>query len=103
MSQQTRIENEKRTLLSDLIDATRQVSTKYNGCKQLVTEEFGDIQNLLNLWEKVLSHGLKTSLLNNVQELFNSSSNGSMFWTFAYHHLTFDEQKRFTNFKNVST
>lgn len=102
MSHQGRFDNEKRNILSDLINATREVSTKYNGCKQLVTEEFSDIQNLLSLWEKVLSHGLKTSLLNNVQELFNSSSNGSMFWTFAYQHLTNDEQKRFSNFKNVS-
>ena len=101
MSQQTRIDNEKRNLLSDLINATREVSSKYNGSKQLVTEEFTDIQNLLSLWERVLSHGLKTSIFNNVQELFNSSSNGSMFWTFAYQHLTSDEQKRFSNFKNV--
>lgn len=102
MTQQTRIDNEKRNLLSDLINVTREVSSKYNGCKQLVTEEFTDIQNLLSLWERVLSHGLKTSIFNNVQELFNSSSNGSMFWTFAYQHLTSDEQKRFSNFKNVS-
>ena len=102
MNQQTRIDNEKRNLLSDLINVTREVSAKYNGCKQLVTEESVDIQNLLSLWERVLSHGLKTSIFNNVQELFNSSSNGSMFWTFAYQHLTSDEQKRFSNFKNVS-
>ncbi|KAL7029297.1 hypothetical protein ACKWTF_006179 [Chironomus riparius] len=103
MTQQARIDNEKRNLLSDLINATREVTSKYNGCKQLVTEEFTDIQNLLSLWERVLSHGLKTSIFNNVQELFNSSSNGSMFWTFAYQHLTNDEQKRFSSFKNLWT
>lgn len=102
MNQQTRVENEKRNLLSEIISSTREVSSKFNGCKQLVTEEFVDVQNLLCLWEKVLSFGIKTSLFNNVQELFNTSSNGSTFWTFAFQFLSPDEQKRFSNFKNVS-
>ncbi|KAG5684764.1 hypothetical protein PVAND_013977 [Polypedilum vanderplanki] len=103
MSQQSKIDNEKRVLLSDLINATREVATKYNSCKQLVTDESVDVQNLLNLWERVLSFGLKTSLFNNVQELFNSNSNGSMFWTFAHQFLSPDDQKRFSNFKNLWT
>jgi hypothetical protein len=103
MNQSTKIENEKRKILSDLISATREISVKYNDKKKLVTENDKDILNFVNLWEIVLNFGLKVSLLNNVQELFNASSNGSMFWNFALQFLSQDEQKRFASFKNVCT
>lgn len=96
------IENEKRTLLSDLINATREVTSKFCGSKKIVTEQEKEVDTLIRCWEKVISCGLKSTLLNNVQELFNSSSNGSMFWNFASQLLSHDDQKRFNSFKNVS-
>jgi hypothetical protein len=99
-------DDEKRTLLNDLISVTREISSKYSGGKQVVTEERPEVDKLLNLLEKVLCFGLKNNsrLLDNIQELFSSSSsnNGSVFWSFAYQHLTKHEQERFSSYKNVS-
>lgn len=99
-----KINDEKRLLLNDLINVTREVSSKYQGGKQMVTEEKPEVEKLLSLLEKVICFGLKNqSLLGNVQELFSSSSsNGNLFWSFAYQHLTKHEQERFTSYKNVS-
>lgn len=97
--------NDKRTLLNELINVTREITSKYQGEKKLVTEEKLEVEKLLNLIEKAICFGLKNqSLLGNVQELFSSSStsNGSQFWSFAYQHLSKNEQERFTNYKNVS-
>ena len=49
---QTKSENEKRTLLSDLITATREVTGKFGGSKKIVTEEEAEIRNLIHCWEK---------------------------------------------------
>lgn len=109
-----KIENDKRILLNDLINATREVISKFSGSKKIVTEDEEEIQNLIKCWENALKNGLKNSLLSNVQELFsnainnysniqsNKSSNGSMFWSFASRYLSPDELMRFNNFKNVS-
>lgn len=99
-----KINDEKRLLLNDLINVTREISTKYNGGKQLVTEERAEVEKLLILLERFLCFGLKNSILGNVQDLFSSSSssNGSLFWSFAYQHLTKHEQERFSSYKNVS-
>lgn len=100
-----KINDEKRLLLNELINITRDISSKYQGEKQLVTEGKVEVEKLLNLLEKVICFGLKNqSLLGNVQELFSSSSssNGSQFWSFAFQHLTKHEQERFTSYKNVS-
>lgn len=99
-----KIDDEKRLLLNDLINVTRGISSKFNGGKQVVTEKFEEVENLLNLLERTLCFGLKNqSLLGNVQELFSSSSNnGNLFWSFANQSLTKDEQKRFTSYTNVS-
>jgi hypothetical protein len=111
-----KVENEKRTLLNDLINATREVTSKFGASKKIVTENEPEIQVLIKCWENVLKNGLKTSLLStlhNVQELLSNainncsniqskSSNGSMFWSFASKFLSPDEQKRFNSFKNVS-
>lgn len=105
---QAKIENEKRILLSDLINFTKQVASKFNGSKKIVTEDEVEVANLIKCWEKLISFGLKTSILTNlrvanltnVQEIFNSS--GSQFWSFAHQFLSHDDQMRFNNFKNVS-
>lgn len=99
-----KINDEKRLLLNDLINVTREISSKYHGGKQVVTEQHLEVEKLLNLLERALCFGLKNqSLLGNVQELFlSSSSNGNLFWSFAYQTLTKDEQKRFTGYTNVS-
>lgn len=107
-----KIENDKRTLLNDLINATREVTAKFNNSKKIVTEEEVEVQKLIKSWEAVLKNGLKISLFSNVHELLSNainscsnihaSSNGSMFWTFASKFLSPDEQKRFNSFKNVS-
>lgn len=96
--------DDKRSLLNDLINVTREISSKYSGGKQVVTEEHPEVERLLILIEKVLCFGLKNnSLLDNIQELFSSSSsNGSFFWNFASQHLTKHEQERFSSYKNVS-
>lgn len=99
-------DDEKRSLLNDLISVTREISSKYSGGKQMVTEERPEVEKLLNLIEKALCYGLKNNsrLLDNIQELFlsSSSNNGSVFWSFAYQHLTKHEQERFSSYKNVS-
>lgn len=104
MSSQSKINDEKRLLLNDLINVTRDITSKYNGGKQVVTERHTEVEKLLNLVERTLCFGLKNhSLLGNVQELFSSSSNnGNLFWSFAYQHLTKHEQERFTSYKSVS-
>lgn len=100
----TKIIDEKRILLNDLINVTREISSKYSGGKQVVTEEHPEVAKLLQLIERTLCFGLKNSILGNVQELFSSSasSNGSLFWSFAQQHLTKHEQERFCSYKNVS-
>lgn len=105
MNSNSKINDEKRQLLNDLINVTREISAKYSGGKQVVTESLAEVNNLINLIEKILCFGLKSnSILGNVQELFSStsSSNGSLFWSFAQQHLTKHEQERFSNYKNVS-
>lgn len=99
-----KINDDKRILLNDLINVSREITCKYNGGKQVVTEEQAEVEKLLSLLEKTLCFGLKNhSLLGNVQELFtSSSSNGSAFWSFAHNHLTKHEQERFSKFKNVN-
>lgn len=97
-----KVENEKRELLSGVIQATRDVKNKFDGNKRVLSDKDTEVCYLLNLWEKIIFFGLKTTLLNNVQELFNSSSNGSTFWTFALKSLSPDEQARFSKLKNVS-
>lgn len=89
-------ENEKRTLLNDLINVTREIASKYNNEKQVMTESQPEVEKLLHLLEKVVCFGLKNSSL---FELFTSSVT---FWTFAQHHLTKHEQERFSSYKNVS-
>lgn len=108
-----KIDNDKRTLLNDLINATKEVTLKFGGSKKIVTEDEIEIQNLIKCWENALKNGLKTSLLSNVQEILSNAinsyshiqanSNESMFWSFASKYLSLDEQKRFNSFKNVST
>lgn len=98
-------DDEKRLLLNELINVTREITSKYQGEKQLVTEEKVEVEKLLNLIERAICFGLKNqSLLGNVQDLFSSSSssNGSQFWSFAHEHLTKHERERFTSYKNVS-
>lgn len=103
MNSNNKINDEKRCLLNDLINVSREISTRYNGGKQVVTEAQPEICRLLHILEKVLCFGLKNSILGNVQELFLSqSTNGGLFWSFAYHHLTKHEQERFSSYKNVS-
>lgn len=97
-----KIENDKRNLLNELINLTRGVKAKFVGKKKVITHNDVEIYNLIACWENIINFGLKNSILNNVQELFNSSSNGSLFWSFAYQFLSIDEKKRFNSFKNVS-
>lgn len=104
MSSNTKVNDEKRLLLNDFINVTREITSKYNGGKQVVTDQHTEVEKLLSLVERILCFGLKNqSLLGNVQELFSSSSNnGNLFWSFAFQHLTKHEQERFTSYKNVS-
>lgn len=103
MSFSNKINDEKRLLLNELISVTREIVSKFSGGKQVMTEERAEVEKLLQLLEKFLCFGLKNSILGNVQELFSpSSSNGNLFWTFAYQHLTKHEQERFCSYKNVS-
>jgi hypothetical protein len=99
----SKVENEKRELLSDIIQATRDVRNKFDGNKRVLSDKDNEVCILINSWEKIFCFGMKTTLLNNVQELFNASNNSSIFWTFALKSLSPDEQKRFSNLKNVRT
>lgn len=106
MASDAKINNDKRLLLNDLISVTREIAEKYSGGKKVVTEEQVEVERFLNIFERILCFGLKNhSLLGNVQELFlssSSSTNGSLFWQFAYQHLTNHERQRFSTYKNVS-
>lgn len=101
MNSNAKINDEKRLLLNDLINVTREITSKYNGGKQVVTEAHAEVEKLLQILEKCLCYGLKNSILSNVQELFSSSSSIN-FWSFAQQHLTKHEQERFSSYKNVS-
>lgn len=99
-------EDEKKKILNDLISATKEV-INVSKDNQLVTENRQEVEKLLNIFEDVLLFGLKSSnsFLDNLQELVNvqfTSSNSNIFWNFAYQHLTKDEQKRFSSYKNVN-
>ncbi|CRL04720.1 CLUMA_CG017780, isoform A [Clunio marinus] len=105
MNSNNKINDEKRLILSELINVTREISSKYNGGKQVVTEEHPEVERLLQLLEKTLCYGLKSSILENVQELFllSSAPNGNLFWSFASQHLTKHELERFSSYKNLWT
>lgn len=104
MYSNSKINDEKRLLLNELINVTREIVSKFNGGKQMITEDQAEVAKLLQLLEKSLCFGMKTSLLGNVQEIFTSSNgNLNLFWNFASQHLTKHEQERFTSYKNVSS
>lgn len=104
MYSNSKINDEKRLLLNELINVTREIVSKYNGGKQMITEDQAEVAKLLFFIEKALCFGLKTSILGNVQEIFTSSNgNLNLFWNFASQHLTKHEQERFTSYKNVSS
>lgn len=96
-------ESDKRDLLSDLINVVRDVSSRHSG-KLIVTEKHTDIEKLLELWEKILTHGIKShSILGNVGDLLGiANGHGSQFWSFAEQQLTKHEKERFSQLKNVS-
>ncbi|CAO1386742.1 unnamed protein product [Diamesa serratosioi] len=97
-------ESEKRDLLSDLINLVRDVSSRHSG-KLIVTEKHTDIEKLLELWEKILTHGIRShSILGNVGDLLGiANGHGSQFWSFAEQQLTKHEKERFSQLKNIWT
>lgn len=97
-------EDDKRVLLNDLINITKEVTSKYGKDRQLVSGDKPEIEKLLSLIEEIVLFGLKSnSFFDNLQELFTSSNSGNTFWNFAYQNLAKDEQKRFSGLKNVGS
>lgn len=96
-----KVNDEKRAILNDLINKVKVVMLKHGGEKQLVTDEDADVEKLLISLESVFVFGLKNSFLDNILQFTSNSNNGSAFWNFAYQHLSADEQKRFSSYKNV--
>jgi hypothetical protein len=95
-------EDEKRILLNDFINITKEIISKYGKDKQLVSGDKPEIEKLLSIIEDILLFGLKSnSFFDNLQVMFTSSNSGNSFWNFAYQHLAKDEQKRFSSYKNV--
>lgn len=99
------INDEKRLLLNEFINVSREISSLFNNDKKVMTEQITEVGLLINLLEKIICHGLKNqSILSNVLDVLStstSSNNGNLFWSFASQFLTRHEQERFSSYKNV--
>ncbi|XP_053678011.1 uncharacterized protein LOC128728412 [Anopheles nili] len=107
--QDQRREQERRALVEELLAAVRECQKHYGSKTELATEQDPRILALCDVWERALSHGLRStgSMLQNVVELVGGaglaggSTEGPWFWDFAYRHLTNHEKERFSTLRHV--
>uniref|UniRef100_A0A182PFW0 Sorting nexin-29 n=1 Tax=Anopheles epiroticus TaxID=199890 RepID=A0A182PFW0_9DIPT len=104
-------DQERQALLNELLATVRQCQKQYGSHAKLATEDDPLIGTLCDVWERVLSHGLRTAgwIPFNVLEYFGPPEGGRptverpCFWDFASNHLTRDERERFCNLQHVGT
>nr|XP_040238936.1 sorting nexin-29 [Anopheles coluzzii] len=103
--------HERQALLNELLATVRQCQQQYGGHAKLATEDDPLIGTLCDVWERVLSHGLRTAawMPFNILEYFGPPEGGRpaverpCFWDFASNHLTRDERERFCALQQVVT
>ncbi|OWR43482.1 sorting nexin-29-like [Danaus plexippus] len=85
---------------------------RFGGKSELATEDDIRIVNLCEKWEKLLSHGLKTSLSNSTIQnfvtaglnfTFNIVNVGNSLWSYSCLHLTKHEKERFKILSHINT
>uniref|UniRef100_A0A2M4BHG4 Putative sorting nexin-29 n=1 Tax=Anopheles marajoara TaxID=58244 RepID=A0A2M4BHG4_9DIPT len=108
-------EQVRKVLIGELLVAVRDCQRHYGGKTELATEHDPRIRLLCEAWEGLLAYGLKQGsvsgrLQNVVGELVALSSGGGgttpttdgpVFWDFAYRHLTNHERERFSTLRHV--
>uniref|UniRef100_A0A182N8E7 PX domain-containing protein n=1 Tax=Anopheles dirus TaxID=7168 RepID=A0A182N8E7_9DIPT len=106
--QEQRRDQERLALMDELLARTRDCQTKYGNSTTLATEDDPLIGTLCDVWERVLTHGLRTATWKpfHVLDYFSPADGGpsgeqACFWDFAYHHLTRDERERFCGLRHV--
>ncbi|XP_062533806.1 sorting nexin-29-like [Armigeres subalbatus] len=105
-SSSRRHEIERKALMDELLTVVKECQKKYGGKTELATEEDSRIILLCDTWERVLSHGLKStsSVLKNVTDLVAGGSvEMPVVWDFAFKHLTNHEKERFAALRHVWT
>lgn len=99
-------ELERKTLADELLAVVKECQKKYGSKTELATESDSRIVLLCDTWERVLTHGLKStsSVLKNVTDLMaGGSPEVPVFWDFAFKHLTNHEKERFSTLRHVWT
>ncbi|KFB37259.1 hypothetical protein ZHAS_00004479 [Anopheles sinensis] len=114
-----RREQERKALTSELLATIQDCQRQYGSKTELATEHDPRILALCDVWERLLSHGLRStgSMLQNVVELVGGgvgvgggaaaagtgtgSGDGAFFWDFAFRHLTNHEKERFSSLRHV--
>uniref|UniRef100_A0A336MSB6 CSON003934 protein n=1 Tax=Culicoides sonorensis TaxID=179676 RepID=A0A336MSB6_CULSO len=87
-------EAERYQIMKDLVNIVNECKEKYNKSRtELATETDSRILRLLDCWEMVLFHGLKSNIFKTTHS----------FWEIAYQHLTRHEKERFDGLRNVQT
>uniref|UniRef100_A0A182W5L0 Sorting nexin-29 n=1 Tax=Anopheles minimus TaxID=112268 RepID=A0A182W5L0_9DIPT len=103
-------DHDRQMLMDELLATMRQCQNQYGSHTKLATEEDTLISTLCDVWERVLSHGLRTAawIPFNILEYFGPPEGRPpverpCFWDFASNHLTRDERDRFCNLQHVVT
>ncbi|XP_049297490.1 sorting nexin-29-like [Anopheles funestus] len=103
-------DHERQVLVDELLATMRQCQQQYGSHVKLATEEDSVISKLCDVWERVLSHGLRTTtwIPFNILECLGPTEGRPpverpCFWDFASNHLTRDERERFCNLQHVVT
>ncbi|XP_050068266.1 sorting nexin-29-like [Anopheles maculipalpis] len=101
---------DRQALLDELLATVRQCQNQYGSHRQLATEEDSLISKLCDVWERVLSHGLRTTawIPFNILEYFGPPEGRPpverpCFWDFASNHLTRDERERYCGLAHIVT
>lgn len=105
-SSSKRYEIERKALMDELLAVVKECQKKYGGKTELATEEDSRIILLCDTWERVLSHGLKStsSVLKNVTDLVaGGSMEVPVMCEFTFKHLTNHEKERFSALRHVWT
>uniref|UniRef100_A0A182TCH9 Sorting nexin-29 n=1 Tax=Anopheles maculatus TaxID=74869 RepID=A0A182TCH9_9DIPT len=101
---------DQQALMDELLATMRQCQKQYGSHTKLATEEDLLISNLCDVWERVLSHGLRSTtwIPFNILEYFGPPEGRPpverpCFWDFASNHLTRDERDRFCGLQHIVT
>ncbi|XP_063708986.1 sorting nexin-29 [Culicoides brevitarsis] len=87
-------DTERSQITKDLVSIVNECKEKYSRLRtELATENDSKIMRLLDCWELLLFHGLKTNIF--------KPTHG--FWDIAYEHLTRHEKERFDGLRHVNS